>query len=170
MESIGGKAFDGSKKLYEINGVLEAYRFVMHGREDGYLDVLHDMSEKIVGDLTELMKFADSKLSNRPCEIIDGIGDSVWVFAGEREKAGEPLMYILKELAREKLILQINKIFMTNDGGEYPFVNCLSTGPLTKRKLNELLHLLPKEYQDKLRNETVIFSVGGKYYSCLLIG
>ena len=81
------KAFDASKKLDEINGLLEEYRSVMHHRENGYLDVLHDMSEKIVGALTEVMKVADSKLSNRACEIIDGIGDSIWVFCwGEGER------------------------------------------------------------------------------------
>ena len=91
-------------------------------------------------------------------------------FAGERENAGEPLMSLLKEPARKKLIPQINKIFMTNDGRDYPLVNWLSTGPLTKNKLDELLHMLPKDCQDKLHNGTVSFSVEGKDYSCSLIG
>ena len=79
-------------------------------------------------------------------------------------------MSLLKELARKKLIPQISRIFMTSNGKRYPLVNWLSTGPLTKHKFDELLHMLPKDYQDKLRNGTVSFSVGDKGYSCSLIG
>lgn len=79
-------------------------------------------------------------------------------------------MPLLKELARKGLIPQISKIFMTSDDGSYPLVNWLSIGPLAKRKLDELLKILPKDYQDKLRKGTVCFSVGDKDYSCSLIG
>ena len=173
MESIAGKAFDANRKLDEINEILEKYSSVMHRREDGYLDVLLDMSAKIVSALTEVMKVADGKLSDRACEVVDEINsayDSIWSFTRENENAGEPLMSLLKELARKGLIPQINKIFMTSDTGSYPLVNWLSTGPRTKRKLDELLKMLPQDYQDKLRNGTVSFSVGDKDYSCSLIG
>ena len=173
MESIAGKAFDANRKLDEINEILEKYSSVMHRREDGYLDVLLDMSAKIVSALTEVMKVADGKLSDRACEVVDEINsayDSIWSFTRENENAGEPLMSLLKELARKGLIPQINKIFMTSDTGSYPLVNWLSTGPLTERKLDELLKMLPQDYQDKLRNGTVSFSVGDKDYSCSLIG
>ena len=173
MESIAGKAFDANRKLDEINELLEKYSSVLGRREDGYLDVLRDMSAKIVSALTEVMKVADGKLSDRACEVVDEINseyDSIWIFTGEQEKAGEPLMSLLKELARKGLIPQINKIFMTSNGGSYPLVNWLSTGPLTKRKLDELLKMLPQDYQEKLRNGTVSFSDGDKDYSCSLIG
>ena len=94
----------------------------------------------------------------------------LWIFTGKQEKAGEPLMSLLKELARKGLIPQISKIFMTSNGGSYPLVNWLSTGPLTKRKLDELLKMLPQDYQEKLRNGSVSFSDGDKDYSCSLIG
>ena len=173
MESIAGKAFDANRKLDEINELLEKYSSVLGRREDGYLDVLLDMSAKIVSALTEVMKVADGKLSDRACEVVDEINsayDSIWSFTRENENAGEPLMSLLKELARKGLIPQINKIFMTSDTGSYPLVNWLSTGPRTKRKLDELLKMLPQDYQDKLRNGTVSFSVGDKDYSCSLIG
>lgn len=63
MENVSGKAFDTSKKLDEISGCLEKYRSVIQRRENGYLDVLHDMSKKIVSVLTGAMKVVDSKLS-----------------------------------------------------------------------------------------------------------
>ena len=119
------------------------------------------------------MKVADGKLSDRACVVVDKISrtcDYIWNSAGSKENAVEPLMSFLKELARKKLIPQISKIFMTSDGGSYPLVNWLSTGPLTKHKLDELLNMLPQDYQDKLRNGTVSFSVGDKDYSCSLIG
>ena len=94
---------------------------------------------------------------------------TIWNFAGERENAGEPLMSLLKELARKNLIHQINKIFMTEKVGDYLLVNWLSNGLFTKYKLDELLNMLPKEYQDELRNVSVSFSSGDKNYSCPLI-
>ena len=136
-------------------------------------DVLHDMSVKIVGGLTEVMKVADDNLSDRACEVVDEISKiygNIWNFTSKQENAGEPLMSLLKELARKGLIPQISKIFMTSNGGSYPLVNWLSTGPRTKRKLDELLKMLPQDYQEKLRNGTVSFSVGDKDYSCSLIG
>ena len=59
---------------------------------------------------------------------------------------------------------------MTSNGLSYPLVNWLSTGPRTERKLDELLKMLPQDYQDELRNGTVSFSDGDKDYSCSLIG
>ena len=173
MENVSGKAFDVNRKLDEINELLKEYSSVLDRREDGYLVVLCDMSVKIVSALTEVMKVADGKLSDRACEVVDEINsayDSIWNFTGDRKNAGEPLMSLLKELARKGLIPQISKIFMTSNGGSYPLVNWLSTGPLTKRKLDELLNMLPQDYQDKLRNGTVSFSDGDKNYSCSLIG
>lgn len=79
-------------------------------------------------------------------------------------------MSLLKELAHKGFIPQISKIFMTSYGTSYPLVNWLSNGPLIKCKLDELLKKLPQDYQDKLRNGTVSFNVGGKDYSCSLIG
>jgi len=173
MESVSGKAFDANRKLDELNELLEKYSSVLGRREDGYLDVLRDMSAKIVSALTEVMKVADGKLSDRACEVVDEISEvyySIWNFTRKEENAGEPLMSLLKELARKGLIPQISKIFMTSNGGSYPLVNWLSTGPLTKRKLDELLKMLPQDYQEKLRNGTVSFSDGDKDYSCSLIG
>ena len=173
MENVGGKAFDANKKLDEISGLLKEYNSVLHRREDEYLKVLGGMSIKIVGALTEVMKVADDKLSDRACKIIDkisDINDSIWYFAYKYDYTGEALMSLLKELARKKLIPQISKIFMTFSGGSYPLVNWLSTNPLTKNELDELLHMLPKDYEDKLRNGTVSFSAGDKGYSCSLIG
>ena len=173
MESVSGKSFDANRKLDELNELLEKYSSALDRGKDVDLDVLHDMSAKIVSALTEVMKVANGKLSDRACEVVDEINsayDSIWIFTGERENAGEPLMSLLKELARKGLIPQISKIFMTSSGRSYPLVNWLSTGPLTKRKLDELLKMLPQDYQDKLRNGTVSFSVGDKDYSCSLIG
>ena len=56
MESVGGKAFDANKKLDEIRVLLEDYR-IYDDFED--LNAFKGMSAKIVGALTEVMKFAD---------------------------------------------------------------------------------------------------------------
>ena len=76
MESIAGKAFNANRKLDEINELLEKYSSVLGRREDGYLDVLRDMSAKIVSALTEVMKVADGKLSDRACEVVDEINSA----------------------------------------------------------------------------------------------
>ena len=149
MENVSGKSFDANRKLDENNELLKGYSSVLDRREDGYLVVLCDMSVKIVSALTEVMKVADGKLSDRACEVVDEINsayDCIWNFTRDGENAGA-LMSLLKELARKGLIPQINKIFMTSNGGSYPLVNWLSTGPLTKRKLDELLKMLPQDYQ-----------------------
>ena len=98
---------------------LEEFYSVQDSREDGYLGVLDDISVTIVSALTEVMKVADGKLSDRALEVVDEISetcDYIWNSASDRENAGEPLMSLLKELARKKLIPQISKIFMTSNG------------------------------------------------------
>ena len=98
---------------------LEEFYSVQDSREDGYLGVLDDISVTIVSALTEVMKVADGKLSDRACEVVDEINstyDCIWIFTGKQENAGEPLMSLLKELARKGLIPQISKIFMTSNG------------------------------------------------------
>ena len=84
------------------------------------------MSAKIVSALTEVMKVSDGKLSDSACEVVDKIIRKcgyIWNSKRNEENTGEPLMSLLKELARKKLIPQIRKIFMTSDGGNYPLVN-----------------------------------------------
>ena len=48
MESVSGKSFDANKKLDEINELLEKYSSVQDREEDGYLDVLRDMQQKLL--------------------------------------------------------------------------------------------------------------------------
>ena len=116
MESVSGKAFDANRKLDEISGLLKEYRSVVshsvmsmsHG-ENVRWDVLHDMSVKIVGGLKEVMKVADDNLSDRACEVVDEISKiygNIWNFTSKQENAGEPLMSLLKELARKVLSLR----------------------------------------------------------------
>ena len=75
------------------------------------------MSVKIVSALTEVMKVADGKLSHRACEVVNEISETceyIWYSTSKGENAGEPLMSLLKELARKGLIPQISRIFMTS--------------------------------------------------------
>jgi len=100
-------------------------------------------------------------ISNRE----DGV---LWRFARD-ENDGEVLISLLKELATNGYISQIDKIFRSG-GYRHPLVNGLSSYNETEEKFNELFRMLPEDYQNKLLGETIRYEEGDKTYTYSLIG
>ena len=124
-------------------------------------------SEYIVKGLIDILK-DDSPL--KVCSFIDRIHKEgkavIWEYIKDKDNKNI-LFSFLKELAMKKLVLYIDKIFMSG-GGIYPLVNRLSRE--YKKEFNELFDILPKEYQNILRFRTISYSEGDRDYACLLLG
>ena len=160
MESSIDKSDDVNKRLDEIEKSVEKYN---SGNWDIIKDinVIQKLAIKIVDDFVDILKVADNKINNRVCGIVDEISENsgtIWIFAGNKQNCGEPLMSYLKELARRNLVQSIDKIFMTRSGRVYPLVNSLSGDSETQNKFYQLFKMLPKDYQYKLLHDKSYYS------------
>ena len=79
------------------------------------------------------------------------------------------LISFLKELATNGSVSQIDKIFRSG-GYRHSLVNKLSSYYETAEKFNELLEMIPEDYQNKLLGETISYEEGDKTYTYSLIG
>ena len=172
MESVN-KVFDGVEKS------LEKYESVDSGNILEDAELYKALSVEVVSGLTDIIKnvlskpkFEKSEIANRFCEFVDMISRRengvLWSFA-RKVKDGEALISFLKELATNRHVSQIDKIFRSG-GYRHPLVNNLSCNPRIKNEFNELFSMLPEDYRDKLSGEIISYQDGDKDYAYPLIG
>ena len=172
MKHISKKQKFVNKRIDEIEQSFINYSFTRCTSFEALIKK-KDMAKKFVSEFTEFIKKSNSDLDKRILTIVDNIskkGSSIWIFGGEIENRGEPLLSFLKELARKNFVPQINRIFMATDGGYFPLVNLLSANLETKESFFQLFNMLPKDCQNKLLRQEIRFIEGDKKYSCPLIG
>ena len=178
MENVN-KPFDVNKVFAGVEKSLEKYKSVDSGSIFEDAKLCKALSVEVVSGLTDILKnvlskpkFEKSEIANRFCEFVDMLSrreDGVlWSFA-RNVNDGEVLISFLKELATNRCISQIDKIFRSG-GYRCPLVNQLSKYYETKEKFNELFRMLPEDYRDKLSGEIISYQDGDKDYAYPLIG
>ena len=178
MESVN-KSFDVNEVFSGVEKSLEKYESVDSGSIFEDAKLYEALSVEVVSGLTDILKnvlskpkFEKSEIADRFCEFVDMLSrreDGVlWSFA-RNVNDGEVLISFLKELATNRCISQIDKIFRSG-GYRHPLVNSLSCNPRIKNEFNELFSMLPKDYRDKLSGEIISYQDGDKDYAYPLIG
>ena len=169
MESVN-KSFDVNEVFSGAEKAFEIFKSPMYDRE---YKALAMKAIKVVNEFTDILKKTypegpNTEIVNRVCKFVDeasGFGDGVlW----ELSRDGG-LISFLKELARRGLVSQIDMIFRCGIY-ECPLVNNLSRNPMIEDEFNELLNILPEEYQSELRGKIISYQEGDKDYSYPLIG